>query len=592
MPAQRINFPETLPERAKFSGDRTLNESVSLVRAFKDTAWISRPLMAAINDLAPRCGRPRMKGEWALVAIAFIASRQGDIQPFYDRTSLELWHECGFDHIPSYTTTHARLTELEHAIPEIEDAIGAMIQHFIKIEPRIGRHVHIDGTEADTHSRFFHACKEGDPCGWLRPGETIEEVNRRVLGTATTDSVQRQRQKEDAGEADYEAEEAHLSSVRLDPSAGIAPDVVAGGPSTGCARNRKQPLYSVETSKHVWQTHDPDAGFRSYLKPGGSVEGWHGYYHLRGVDDFTGLTLYGLVESSSRTESSQYEKILRGIVRSTNPASSRPRLDDDETTVTHALRGADVLLPEAILGDRGFGYPFIYEMNTALGIQTVAPWRNLGDGRKEPTDITLTGLDGLPFCVDRHGVIHCKYCGGPTKRLELRRARDENPRIYVQCLLPSAGDSRCRKRQSVSCHLDPRMLTPLARNDNRYLALEGRFQFERVHNSTRIRNRNGAKDPILRPKRLGQPWQQLLVHLGNMVDWFRAGLKHDWLNEIAQAVPGYPKRILAAIRAARRILEAKVARRADAIRQARQAAGLDGCYWPPEPEPPPPKTAA
>jgi hypothetical protein len=148
-----------------------------------------------------------MAGEWGLVAIAWIASRQGDIQPFHDRASLELWRECGFDHRPSYATTHARLTELEEALPQLEAAIGLLVQRCMQAEPRIGRHVHIDGTEADTHSRFFHDCQEGDVCGWQREGETIEEVNRRMLGTATTDSVQRQRQREDAGESQDMAEE-------------------------------------------------------------------------------------------------------------------------------------------------------------------------------------------------------------------------------------------------------------------------------------------------------------------------------------------------------------------------------------------------
>jgi hypothetical protein len=105
-----------------------------------------------------------------------------------------------------------------------------------------------------------------------RPGETIEEVNRRVLGTATTDSVQRQRQKEDAGEADYEAEETLVASVRLDPSEEIPEDRVTDE-STARARSRKQPLYRVQTSNHAWLTHDPDAGFRSWAGTASTTSG-------------------------------------------------------------------------------------------------------------------------------------------------------------------------------------------------------------------------------------------------------------------------------------------------------------------------------
>jgi hypothetical protein len=584
MPTPRITFPETFPGATKFSGDPRFNEAVQLVQAFKEATWISGPLMESISALVPRCGRPRMEGDWILVAIAFIASRQGDIQPFHDRASLELWQECGFDHRPSYSTTHARLTELEEALPEIEAAIGMMIQHFIEIEPRIGHHVHIDGTEADTHSSFTHDCRDDESCPWRRDGETADDVNRRKLGKATAESAAKRRQQEDAGEVKGEAEETALDAQRVDPTGGGHP---GEGASDTMDADRKRPRYRVTTSRHSWETGDPDAGFRTYAKPNGALEGWHGFYHFRAVDDFTGLTLYGHVSSSSRTESSQYDAILRGVIRSTNPPSRRPGLDDDELTLTQALLGADVRLPQAILGDKGFGYPFIYEQNTRLGIQTVAPWRNFGDGRTEPTDMILTGRDGVPFMVDRHGVIHCKYCGGPTKHVEFRRAKDENPRIYVKCLLPSAPGSPCAKAQSVPCDLDWRMLTPIPRSDDRYLALDLRFQFERAHHMGRVRNRNGAKDPILRPKRLGLAWQQLLLDLGTLVDWFRAGLKHGWLNQTVSAFTGYSKRAGDKIRKARQRLDQQVGQRSKKLRLERQAAGLDTCSWPLKPEPPP-----
>jgi hypothetical protein len=113
------------------------------------------------------------------------------------------------------------------------------------------------------------------------------------------------------------------------------------------------------------------------------------------------------------------------------------------------------------------------------------------------------------------------------------------------------------------------MLTPVARNDDRYLALEGRFQFERAHHLARVRNRTGPKDPILRPKRLGQPYQQLLLHLGTMVDWLRAGLKHGWFNHIDKTPATYPVRVAAGIKNARHTLDAQVANRAETIRRTR-----------------------
>ena len=132
------------------------------------------------------------------------------------------------------------------------------------------------------------------------------------------------------------------------------------------------------------------------------------------------------------------------------------------------------------------------------------------------------------------------------------------------------------------------MLT-LFRNDDRHFALETRFQFERAHHMGRVRNRNGAKDPILRPKRLGLKWQQLLLNMGTLVDWFRASLKHGWLATTRSTFKGYSKRVNEDMAAARRRLEDKVALRSRSLRLEREAAGLDRCNWPPEPEPPPPK---
>lgn len=177
--------------------------------------------------------------------------------------------------------------------------------------------------------------------------------------------------------------------------------------------------------------------------------------------------------------------------------------------------------------------------------------------------------------------------GGPTKVTEFRRASKETPRLYVQCLLPSAPDSPCRKTQSVPCDLDWRMLTPLPCNDPRYIALESRFQFERAHHHARVRNKTGGKDVLTRPKRLGRAWQQLRLDLGNLTDWLRAGLKNGWLDP--NTFTGYPKRVTDAVRAAKQRLKERVEKRLEAIRLERADAGLDLCLPATEPEEPPPR---
>ena len=570
MPKERIHFPETLPGAAKFSADVALNDPVELVTAFLRVPSIAEPLIARAAALRSPYGRRGYTGSWVLVAIAYIASRQTDIQPFWTRATLDVWQACGFDQRPCYSTTHARLTELEEIVPEIQAAIGQLVHHYRGIEPRIGRHIHIDGTEAETHSSFEHGCSDNEYCALRRDGETAADVNKRMRGKADLQAVQKRRHQEDAGEITDTAEEQ-----TLERSPATASDGIEGG----------RQKHRVRTSNHTWLTHDPDAGFRTYFRPNGTYEGWHGYYHIRAVDDFTGLTIYAHAESSSRTEASQYETMLRGILETINGPDACGILRD--VPLVDALTGSKLDLPEAVVGDRGFGYPFIHEINTRLGIATVTPWRNLLDGRSDPAEITLTGRDGIPVIVDRHGVIHCKHCGGPTKVIDFRNTPKETPRLYVKCQLPAAPNSPCHKTQSVACDHDWRMLTPLPRNDRRYVALESRFQFERAHHHARVRNKTGGKDVLTRPKRLGRAWQQLRLDLGNLTDWLRAGIKNGWLN--SDKFTGYPKKVTDGLRKARQRLEEQVDKRLDTIRAERAAAGLDLCLTASEPEEPPPR---
>ena len=104
----------------------------------------------------------------------------------------------------------------------------------------------------------------------------------------------------------------------------------------------------------------------------------------------------------------------------------------------------------------------------------------------------------------------------------------------------------------------------------------------------RVRNRSGAKDPILRPKRLGIGWQQLVANVAVMVDLFRAGLKHGWLASARRQGQPYPDRVLAEMRAKRTRLMEQVEARVTELRFERRNLGLDGCLPPSAPPRPPP----
>jgi hypothetical protein len=90
---------------------------------------------------------------------------------------------------------------------------------------------------------------------------------------------------------------------------------------------------------------------------------------------------------------------------------------------------------------------------------------------ERPVEITLVGSDGTPWVVDRHGVIHCGYCGRPTNRVELRRAAGATlGSSSSACSLRTR--SPWNELQSLPCELGWRMLAELPRNDDCYFALE------------------------------------------------------------------------------------------------------------------------
>ncbi len=73
---------------------------------------------------------------------------------------------------------------------------------------------------------------------------------------------------------------------------------------------------------------------------------------------------------------------------------------------------------------------------------------------------------------DRHGVVRCKHCGGPTNFVRFspgdqsRPENERNPRLWVDCMLGSQPG--CAKTQTISCKTDWRLLVPLWRTDPLY----------------------------------------------------------------------------------------------------------------------------
>jgi hypothetical protein len=168
---------------------------------------------------------------------------------------------------------------------------------------------------------------------------------------------------------------------------------------------------------------------------------------------------------------------------------------------------------------------------------------------------------------DRHGVVRCRYCGGPTALASFARTagsyatkgngahgdrvivageerivigepatnghKVRGPRLYVKCATPTMVG--CEKRQSVACETSWRMLVPMWRTDPVYLALRNcHDRYERVHHHWRVRYRSGADDHLQRPKRRGRDCQQLRANAALI----RAGRTDDVIAAIDAALAG------------------------------------------------------
>lgn len=117
--------------------------------------------------MASDFGRKRMEGKWALAYLAFVVSGRVDIEPWHGASSREVWTACGFASKPSYPTTWRGFTELEQAADSFARVVTQLVQHAHgHTNGLVGRDLHVDATEAETHSRLVHDCQPGSAAGW------------------------------------------------------------------------------------------------------------------------------------------------------------------------------------------------------------------------------------------------------------------------------------------------------------------------------------------------------------------------------------------------------------------------------------------
>jgi len=232
-----------------------------MVQLVKANRWLWNELREAC-DLDHRHGRPRQRGHWELIAVAFVVSDYVDIQPWHDDSSDELWRTCGFAAKPHYRTAWRRLRELAEVADEFLFAAGKLIRRARAQDPRVMAHVHFDNTEDETHAALVHDCApgrcprrgNGHAAGRGRSGAALRPARQ------NTKTFREDRQKLntlDPETADHERSAHEPARVEL---------VERGG----------RTVKRVKIADCWYRTLDTEAGIRAYMGPRGAKRFWHG----------------------------------------------------------------------------------------------------------------------------------------------------------------------------------------------------------------------------------------------------------------------------------------------------------------------------
>lgn len=480
MPRLRFQPPDRLLGATEFSKDDALRGSLNMVRLVKAQRWVWDDLRRAC-ELEQAYARKREPGHWELVAVAFVASKHVDIQPFWDEASEDLWRECGFTGKPPYMRVWRRLRELETAGEAFLTAAGAVIQRCRRHDARVLAHVHFDFTEDEMHAALIHDCQPGEECAHrviqTRSGRQRAAAGRALRPARVQTSVARREREE------WNTEDPETSARR---------ERAATPQRTELVRRGSRVIKRVRKGGCWYRTRDLGAGIRSYDGPRGSKRFWHGYYGGKAVCHFTG-----------------------GVIPSVDSASTQehllfPGLYDRVRELTGRA-------PESAIGDKGFSVASCFEHATRHGTAPVFPWRPANRDRTRHDSVTH----------DRHGVMRCRECGGPMEQVRFSAANGK-PRLWFRCMVGATPE--CAKDQTISCSTNWRALVPLARTEALYHELrESHGTYEGVHDYWRDRYKVCADDLGLRPKVVSLDWHRLRAYTACLIDWLRISAKNGWL---------------------------------------------------------------
>jgi len=478
LPPVRFQPPDRLVGATAFSQDETVQGSLNLVRLLKSQRWVWDSLREACALDADE-GRPREPGYWELAAVAFVASGHVDVQPWLADTTDDLWRECGFEAKPTYKRAWRRLRELEEVCGAFLDATGAVVRQSRRHDKRVGAHVHVDGTEDETHAALIHDCPPSECPRKRRPATRPPRESTHVF-------------------------REHRQQLNEEPPAETVRDKRLKLPErVQLVRRDGRLIKRVQVGTCWYRTLDTDAGVRAYGGPNGARRFWHGYYSQKATDHFTGGVLYAGVYNASHQEY---------------------HLFDDVYDRVENITGAK---PETVIGDKGYSLASAFEKCTSNGTAPVFPWRpSNGSDERHDRD-----------SHDRHGVPRCKHCGAISQFVRFS-ANDGRPRLWFRCAAPST--SGCAREQTISCSTDWRLLVPLWRTDSLYHELKHSHQsYEAVHDWWRDRYKVGADHLGIRPKARGIGWHRLRANVATLIEWLRIAHRQGWLESARRKRRGH-----------------------------------------------------
>jgi hypothetical protein len=489
----RFHAPTHLQGASDWANDPYILSSDWLLDILAAQSERCQPVIdTATALLTQNWGPARKPGEWVKAYLCFVISRFPDMQPWLKNgTNAAFWRELGFEGKPPYTTVYDNFVAMEKVgvAAVFETGGDLLVGHARSKDEHVGRHVTVDGCEAETHGALIHDCKPGEGCPFESGDETApSRRSGRGRGRRRRDERRRgpgaRPQREHVGRAKEDREkENEEPPVARDPA------------KRGAEREQwVDGKLRVRVGKHWYIQTDTDAGRRTYDGPRGAKKFWCGYYDHAAEDNHCGGTLSIKVNSASRQEWQIYAELIEATIRALGAT------------------------PEAVIGDKGFSVAPVFQFNTERGIASVFAWRmaNAYDA----------GSDQIEY--DRHGIPRCEFCGCECSFVRFNEK--PHPRLWYRCA--TGTTEKCRaKTQSKACSRDWRTLLPLWRDDPIYHQLkEALDTHERGHDLRRDRFRVGGDNRDMRPKRMGIEVQRLRAQAARFIEWLAICDWNGWFD--------------------------------------------------------------